>query len=485
DQQFLINPRQSFRERNWMSCPWNVGSLILNFSPNENWKMELKTFGMVSQRNSVGFLPSNGITVLDVVDTLTNEFTSRQVDKDEYINWGAELRVRRDYSLFNRFQSVVAGARIYNGNTDRFQKGIGTTGSDYNMSISNLGFRNVYDFNTQNAALFSEIPVYISKRFLFVPGFRYEFIHAKTSGMTNYSTLLPEQVKTRKRFLVGFGAEYHFNDKNELYANASQAYRPVLFSELMPSATTDVIDPNLKESSGLNIDLGIRGVIMRSLRYDVSVYQMTIDNRVGNYTENGIRYVTNIGASESKGAEAYVELDVLKLGVNKNKVKSNSFALLNGLFAKRSSHSSFALEIFGSVAYNESEYTSWSDPNAANDKSGNVVENAPRRIQRFGANAIWKSITLTYQFNKVSESFSDAANTLTPASNGNNGLIPAYQVSDLSVGYKGKKGGYVQAGINNIFNAHYFTRRAGGYPGPGLLPANGRTVFLTVGFEMK
>ncbi|MFM2195838.1 MAG: hypothetical protein RL092_1438, partial [Bacteroidota bacterium] len=333
DEQFLTNPQQSFRERNWMSNPWNVANLTLSCQPNEHWLIELKTFGMVSQRNSVGFLPSGGITVLDAVDTLTNEYSARQVDKDEYTNWGAELRLRRDYMLFRRSQSVVAGARIYNGNTDRFQKGIGTTGHDYDMTITNVGYKNSYDFNTQNAALFAEIPVYVSKRFLFVPGIRYEFIHAKTSGRTNYTTELPLQEKTRQRFLFGFGTEYHINEKNEVYANASQAYRPVLFSELMPSSTTDVIDPNLKESAGLNIDFGVRGSINRAVRYDFNVYQMNIDNRVGNYTENGVRYVTNIGASESKGVEAYVEWSVLRFGGGKRQL-ATSVTLFDGLFKR-------------------------------------------------------------------------------------------------------------------------------------------------------
>jgi Fe(3+) dicitrate transport protein len=485
DEQFSANAKQSFRERNWMSNPWNLGSLTLTFTPNEKWIMELKAFGMVAQRNSVGYLPSNGITVLDVVDTLTNEFAPRQVDKDDYTNWGAELRIRRDYLLFKRNQTIIAGARLYNGNTDRFQKGIGTTGHDYDMSMSNLGYKNVYDFNTQNAAIFSEMPIHIAKRFLFVPGIRYEFIHAKTSGIINYTTELPEQEKTRKRFLFGFGAEYHMNEKNEVYANASQAFRPVLFSELIPSSTTDIIDPNLKESSGLNVDFGVRGSVMRSVRYDFNVYQMSIDNRVGNYTENGVRYVTNIGASQSKGAEAYLELDVLRFGGLSNKKNGSGSALFNHIFGKKGILNPFTLQIFGSLAYNESEYTSWTDPNSANDRTGYVVENAPRRIQRFGANATWKDFTLTYQFNKVSECYSDALNTVTPTANGNNGLIPGYQVSDITLGYKGKQGGFVQAGVNNLFNEKYFTRRAGGYPGPGLLPANGRTLFFTVGFDIK
>ena len=35
-------------------------------------------------------------------------------------------------------------------------------------------------------------------------------------------------------------------------------------------------------------------------------------------------------------------------------------------------------------------------------------------------------------------------------------------------------------GINNLFNVTYFTRRAGGYPGPGALPADARSFFITM-----
>jgi Fe(3+) dicitrate transport protein len=44
--------------------------------------------------------------------------------------------------------------------------------------------------------------------------------------------------------------EYKFSTTN-VYANITQAFRPVLFSDLTPPAVTDVIDPNLKDASGL------------------------------------------------------------------------------------------------------------------------------------------------------------------------------------------------------------------------------------------
>jgi Fe(3+) dicitrate transport protein len=56
-------------------------------------------------------------------------------------------------------------------------------------------------------------------------------------------------------------------------------------------------------------------------------------------------------------------------------------------------------------------------------------------------------------------------------------------VVDLALGYKLKNGITFKGGINNLTNARYFTRRAGGYPGPGILPSDGRTFF--VGMEFK
>ena len=73
---------------------------------------------------------------------------------------------------------------------------------------------------------------------------------------------------------------------------------------------------------------------------------------------------------------------------------------------------------------------------------------------------------------------SDANNTLTPTANAQNGLIPSYTVTDLTASYKFSKSLNLKAGLNNLFDERYFTRRAGGYPGPGALPGDGRTFFV-------
>ena len=68
-----------------------------------------------------------------------------------------------------------------------------------------------------------------------------------------------------------------------------------------------------------------------------------------------------------------------------------------------------------------------------------------------------------------------------PNANGNIGLIPSYTIIDLTGSYKFSKSLNIKGGINNLGDIRYFTRRSGGYPGPGALPADGRTFFLSLG----
>ena len=86
----------------------------------------------------------------------------------------------------------------------------------------------------------------------------------------------------------------------------------------------------------------------------------------------------------------------------------------------------------------------------------------------------------------MAATFADASNTETPTANAQAGRIPAYTVADLSATYKlGPQQRYrLSAGLNNLLDARYFTRRAGGYPGPGALPADGRTWYLGLGVTL-
>ena len=62
------------------------------------------------------------------------------------------------------------------------------------------------------------------------------------------------------------------------------------------------------------------------------------------------------------------------------------------------------------------------------------------------------------------------------------GEIPAYSLADLSISYK-LNNLKLETGVNNLFDEKYFTRRATGYPGPGIIPSSPKNVYITL--EMK
>ena len=101
---------------------------------------------------------------------------------------------------------------------------------------------------------------------------------------------------------------------------------------------------------------------------------------------------------------------------------------------------------------------------------------------RTGLGFGYKSFKLSYQYSFTSKHFSDATNAeLVP--NAVVGIIPAYGVMDLSVSYQWKWF-TLQAGLNNLTDEVYFTRRAASYPGPGILPADGISFYFTLRFEI-
>ena len=104
----------------------------------------------------------------------------------------------------------------------------------------------------------------------------------------------------------------------------------------------------------------------------------------------------------------------------------------------------------------------------------------PGHIFRGGITAGYKSFLFTTKLSRAGETFSVANNTASPTANAQYGLIPVYTIIDLTATYKFSKGHNIKAGINNLADERYFTRRAGGYPGPGAMLADGRTFYLSV-----
>ncbi|MFN7380219.1 MAG: TonB-dependent receptor domain-containing protein, partial [Pseudanabaena sp.] len=133
---------------------------------------------------------------------------------------------------------------------------------------------------------------------------------------------------------------------------------------------------------------------------------------------------------------------------------------------------------------NSSRYLSWNNPFLANDIaksiSGKRVENAPEHITRIGSTYTNKRFSATVQVSETGRVFTDAANTVLPNAAATVGLLPGYRVWDAAFTFFITPQYSVRGGVNNFTDEIYETRRASGYPGPGILPSNGRTFFVSV-----
>ena len=479
DIQIQQDATQSFRSRNWFDITWTTAALIANYNFNEHARLNVKFFGVAGDRNSVGFIPAGGIIVADTINKTTNQYNARNVNADKYRNAGMEARFITDYNLFNSKQTVSAGVRFYKGSTFRFASdGKGTTGTNYNMNLSDGIWNRDIDFKTTNVAAFAENIFRITKKFLIIPGIRYEYITGTAGGRNGFTgtgaaIILQQQKKSRGFVLAGIGAEYHTSKATEIYANITQAYRPVQFADLTAPPTTDFIDQHLKDAKGYNADLGYRGKIKNYLFFDAGIYYLQYNNRIGTIVQQRIdgsfyNYRTNVGNSSSKGFEGMIEFSPVKA------------------FSKKSTKADAS--VFVSYSYTDAKYGNLKviTKNSSNqlvetNLKNKKVENAPQNIIRTGLTFAYSKISLTGQLSYVDASFADANNTIAATANAQNGLIPAYTIIDLTTVYTHSAKLNIKAGINNLCNQKYFTRRAGGYPGPGALPSDGRTFFVSIG----
>ncbi len=469
DDMFAKNHRQSLRSRNWFSTPWNVAALTADYQFNENTKLSVKIFGTIAERNSVGF--TKGINVADTIITSLNSYNPRQVDRDSYNNLGGEIRFLKTYNLLKQKSTLAVGVRVYKGTTIRQQIGTGTTGNGFDLTITKLTNEKEWgrdlSFDTDNYALFAENLFKIGKQLSVTPGVRYEIINSTAKGYINSTSAgnIKENKQERNVLLLGLGAEFKTTETTNIYANFSQSYRPVTYSELTPSATTEVIDPNLKDAGGYNMDFGFRGKFKNFLSFDVGGFYLNYDNRIGTITQNNLPFRTNIGTSVSKGIESFVEIDPIRIFTDNSKVGY--------------------ISLFVSYAYVDAKYTKWNNPAIANDPAKSIenkrVENAPQTIGRYGVTYNINKFSATFQLNQVSDVFTDAANTEKPNATATIGKIQGYTVMDASLTYLFAGKYNLKTGVNNLGDEKYATRRAGGYPGPGLMPANGRTVYLSLG----
>lgn len=460
DEQFQQDSRASYRARNWLKSPWNIFVLTADYRLSDHTTLTLRNTTNVSARDLVWRNEDGGPGTLDTVDPLTNDYVSREVEHEGFKSNTTELRSLTTYRLGKTTNTLAMGVRFFTGKMKRQEGGTGTTGSDFNMALVS-GYETDLDFTTTNIAPFVENTFRLSDKLSITPGVRYEYLNSTVKGYSltddESGNVISNRSKNRYIFLAGVGAQYKTTPSTNIYANWSQAYRPTDYSSLTPFGTIATVNPNLKDASGYNADLGFRGSVRNYLNFDIGGFYLQYNNRIGlieitDAQGNQTPYRTNVANSVHKGMESYVEFNPVK-----------AFA--------PGKH--WILSFFNSLALIDAKYTS-------GDFDGKSVEYAPKVIERFGTTVAVRSFSTTFLISHTGQSFGDASNAVTPSEDAVSGLIPAYTVLDWSGTMKLNRFN-VKFGANNLADKRYFTLRTSEYPGPGIIPSIGRSFYVGLG----
>ncbi|MGC3943746.1 MAG: TonB-dependent receptor [Chryseolinea sp.] len=467
DSMFHADPRMSTRARNYFNPEIYVPSLKVEWQLGQETKLQWLTSAVLGDRNSVQF--DRTANIPDAINPATDEYAPRQVDIDHFHSYTTELRLSHTYALLNRRSTIAGGIQYIYNNLNRQQQGKGTTGSDFDLTLTDPLWGRDMHLKTKNIAFFVENNFRITDKLSVNPGVRVELGESNMYGHISYYPAddIPNTIK-HKFPLFGVSAQYNLKNMT-FYGGWSQAYRPVLFKDIIPANAYEEVDKNLKDAYGYNLELGFRGSLYSAssaFRWDVSLFDLQYNNRMGsqatyNPSNTFILYRTNIGDSRTMGAEIFMEYSQ-PLG-------------------KKTS-----ISVFTSTAFMNSEYQSASVRSGAEnvDISGNDVETVPHMITRNGVTVRAGLASLSVLYSFTGESYADPLNTVAPGATGAVGLVPSYGLLDVNTSFRISEAIKIRFNINNVTNEQYFTKRPTMYPGPGVWPSDGRSISASIGFKI-
>jgi Fe(3+) dicitrate transport protein len=466
DRQFALDAQSSLRQRNWFGVNWLLASLTADWVIDTSTSLRTMFFVNSSSRVALGNL--DRINMIDLGG-------DRTMIDGLFRNIGNETTLQHDLTVAGFDVSFLGGVRLFSGTTTQRQ-GTASDSSDADFRFVGRGLRDgsEFTFPNANAALFAEAVISVSDRLRLVPGVRLEHIGTRADGYYGLSlrdlagNLIVDSLVSESRrrdrtiALVGLGLSYKLNSL-EFYANVTQNYRSITFSDLRIVNPNLVVDPNISDERGATVDLGLRGTVEDIMTLDASIFYLRYNNKIGEVLRSDqaplylpYRYRTNVGDAYTAGIEAMTEISLTRLaGASVETAIADVHVLLNGSVTR-------------------GRYLSPNDPTI----DGKTVEYVPDVVLRSGLIVRAGMLRASFLVSTTGKQFTDATNAEF-SSSAVSGVLSAYTVADLTVSYS-MSPATIEATMNNVFDTRYATRRAESYPGPGLIPAEPRSFFLGI-----
>ena len=380
---------------------------------------------------------------------------TNQIENQRFYSFGAEPRIRHDWEWLDNTHTLTGGMMLYNTYSPRLDmqgdSPVATSGDVRNQSNRYSWYLSIF---AENRFQFGKLSI--------TPGFRLENIWQSVQEKINVAKGTANQSLVNETVynfvpLFGLGLEYAFTPEIAAYANVSQAYRPPIFTQAVPTSPNTVVAGNLNESFVWNYEVGFRGNPKTWLTWDTSFFMIDNSDQIGTRTaDNGnLTVIENAGRSFVYGWDLSTEVDLVGLADHFfNPGKPTPAAadkagknLVDPVPVHRSWVDTYgSLSVYSALTLSQGEFLS--GPN-----TGKTPQYLPDYSYRFGLIYNWRDIVkVAFMGNFVGSSFADDTNTASR-------FIPAYDVWDLTVEAKVYRD-YVTVvgGVNNLFDRDYYAR---------------------------
>jgi iron complex outermembrane receptor protein len=221
--------------------------------------------------------------------------------------------------------------------------------------------------------------------------------------------------------MIGFN--WSIQPAFNLYGNVAQSFDPPTTTELANPNAESGFNSALKPQTALNFEIGLKGVLVDKLNYEIALFHIDVDDELIRYelTGSGQSFYENAGSSTHEGLEI-----------------AFSMQLFPGLTS--------------SLAYTYSDFTfdTFRDRNG-NNYSGNKIPGVPDNKFHFQlAYQQDSGFYTSFELLHANDFYANNANTVKS---------DAYTVSNIRAGFQRKWNHWEFSpfiGINNMFNEEYF-----------------------------
>jgi iron complex outermembrane receptor protein len=422
-----------------------------------NYEACTNSSGLCQSDGTTPVYGSNGLQLPDITDGGTVAVGENDMEYTHSTTWGASAQVNGDAPIFGLKNTYTAGASAERAKTD--------FGSEVEVGAldSDLFVESGYFVDTGEDSAFTATPVSLSAINYNYGAFASDTLNptdelaVTASGRFNVTEIYLtdgngtalDGANRYARVNPALGATYRINDALSAYAGYAEGNRTPTPSEiecsdpakpcLLPSSLASD-PPTLKQVVSHTYESGLRGSLELprlapgKFTWSAGVYRTDLDDDIyGVATSQSSGYFENIGSTRRQGVETRVDYKDAALRAYA------AYTLVDATF--------------------QSAMTMYSPNNPSADSNGDIyvasgdkMPGIPQNQFKFGAD--WRvTPSLSAGFTTVCMGpqyyRGDEANL--------NGQLPGYQVVNVHASYELTKRVTAFAGIDNIFNAHYYT----------------------------